>query len=155
MSEEIKEIAESFKAFLGEKAKVEDDKATLTLGNYREFLGKQGITKDMVDKIVNVEAGVGQGIVAFNTDKVFEKATNLMKEGKEEEAANTTFETKITIPQGVREVTTRACRKGRNPNSGETVYSFMRHKDIISTNDKFDKEEMSKTEESMRKLLGL
>ena len=152
----MSEIGKVFAEFLGkEGVKDETGNTSLTMKSYKDFLAAQGLSKDIQEKILEVEKEVTTGLIRFNADALTAKIKELKNNGKEEEAAKAEVTTRVTTPFGQRRMRTVASQQYPVMGSDTKITKV----GVVHDNYKFsraiDKEVLGTIEDQFKTLLGL
>ena len=152
----MSEVGKSFAEFLEQNGTVDENGVTsLTLKDYRTFLGDHGVTKDIQSKMTEVETEVTTGLCLYNAKKLTEKVEELKKDGKLDEAKKAEVSTRLTTNTGTRRVRTVASQTYPIPGSTDKCTKTMVVTDTIKMTRSVDKEIVKGLEDEMKKLLGL
>lgn len=132
-------------------SKSEDGKLTLTQKQFQAFKAEQGLTKDIQDKIIELDREISTGVVKYLADELKEDVKALIKDGKKEEAAKASKSIRIAMPDGSRKTTVTASREFAAFNS--TSYCYVT--DNYKIDRSLDKDVMKALTKDYEDLLGM
>ena len=152
----MSEVGKVFAEFLGkEGVKDEVGNTSLTMKSYKDFLVQQGLSKDIQEKILEVEKEVTTGLIRFNADALTAKIKELKDAGKTDEVAKAEVTTRVTTPFGQRRMRTVASQQYPVMGSDQKITKV----GVVHDNYKFsraiDKEVVASIEDNFKTLLGL
>lgn len=117
------ETGKTFAEFLKKNvSKAEDGKLTLTQKAFQQFKVEQGITKDIQEKLIEIDREISTGTVKYLADELKEDVQKLLKEGKKDEAAKASKSIRMAMPDGSRKMTVTASREFPAFNSVKYCY---------------------------------
>jgi hypothetical protein len=153
--EKAKEVGQEFAKFLNDKATVKDGQANLTLSDLKSFYKAKGITESSLDQFSGVQKEIETGLYRYSQDKVIEKVKELKKAGKDEEAKNAKFETRMNIPNGVQSFTATASRVSQNPQDRtKSVTKYGVYREVIKVTRAIDKDVLVTYQDRLMKELS-
>jgi len=122
---------------------------------FMEFMSKEGVTKDVYAAVHDAESKFYNGMYEYVGEQLKDSVSEAKKDGRDPKEEKVSLV--VNIPDGRISLSAQACRSfkvpGGDPN--ERVHRPMYFDLDIEQKRTLDKEMISRTEEDIKKLLGL
>lgn len=148
-------IGETALDFLKKEATMDErNVGHVTQKKYLEFMGQNGVTKEVLDAVNTAHRELTNGMYMFNNEQLTSQVATAKKEGRDPSREKATLS--INIPNGSIVMTTHAAKTYPIPRQpGATVTKTNITQLDFNQNRLMDKQLCASCEEEMRKQLGL